>query len=498
MADTKITALTALTAADPANDVIPIVDVSDTTMAASGTTKKISVNNILGASGTATLASATITGDLTVRTNKLAVTSTGVGCGVATPLVPLHAETAGTGTTAFSNFVSTFRSQAAGRDATLQFSDGTNQAAISMLSGALSFGTAGSNTRYNIDGTGISTWSVAGSTAMTLNSTGLAVGTTVNYARLTSSGSNSTGIANIQNSPFASNANTNLSCYIGHDATANRPFIQAATGNAGNAFDLLIQPYGGNVGVGVAPSAWGGFGNLQLVSGSVCVSGYDQSLGVNFFSHSSGAYKYVVTGNAVKQGMFNGQFVWSVAPSGTAGNAITFTQAMTLDASGNLLVGVTSANANGGVLQLKSGITFPATQVASSDANTLDDYEEGTTSTVTIATQTSGTITLNGSFNTLSYTKIGRLVTVTGNLTVSSVSLPIGGYIDVSGLPFARSGSRNTDTSPSISVISAVSAGATTFYGYIPTGATSTLRIIGDATQYQANTEIIISLQYFV
>jgi len=64
MADTKITALTALTAADPANDVIPIVDVSDTTMAASGTTKKISVNNILGASGTATLASATITGAL--------------------------------------------------------------------------------------------------------------------------------------------------------------------------------------------------------------------------------------------------------------------------------------------------------------------------------------------------------------------------------------------------------------------------------------------------
>jgi len=64
MADVKITALTALTAADPANDVIPIVDVSDTTMAASGTTKKISVNNILGASGTATLASATITGAL--------------------------------------------------------------------------------------------------------------------------------------------------------------------------------------------------------------------------------------------------------------------------------------------------------------------------------------------------------------------------------------------------------------------------------------------------
>jgi hypothetical protein len=68
MADSKITALTALTAADPVNDMFPVVDVSDTTMAASGTTKKISVNNILGASGTATLASATITGAATVGT----------------------------------------------------------------------------------------------------------------------------------------------------------------------------------------------------------------------------------------------------------------------------------------------------------------------------------------------------------------------------------------------------------------------------------------------
>ena len=96
MADTKITALTALTAADPANDVIPIVDVSDTTMAASGTTKKISVNNILGASGTATLASATITGALTVDTTTLVVNAAGyadrVGIGTASPAAALDVQ----------------------------------------------------------------------------------------------------------------------------------------------------------------------------------------------------------------------------------------------------------------------------------------------------------------------------------------------------------------------------------------------------------------------
>ena len=64
MPDSKITALTALTAADPAVDMFPIVDVSDTTMAASGTTKRISINNLLACSPSATLASATITGAL--------------------------------------------------------------------------------------------------------------------------------------------------------------------------------------------------------------------------------------------------------------------------------------------------------------------------------------------------------------------------------------------------------------------------------------------------
>ena len=87
MADTKITALAAITTVDPAADVLPIVDISDTSMAASGTTKKITSNQILGAGGTATLASATITGDLTVDTSTLKVDSTNnrVGIGTATP-----------------------------------------------------------------------------------------------------------------------------------------------------------------------------------------------------------------------------------------------------------------------------------------------------------------------------------------------------------------------------------------------------------------------------
>jgi hypothetical protein len=57
--------------------------------------------------------------------------------------------------------------------------------------------------------------------------------------------------------------------------------------------------------------------------------------------------------------------------------------------------------------------------------NHLDDYEEGVY-IVTLTPQTSGSITLNASYDTLQYIKVGNLVTVTGRIRVSSVSSPSG------------------------------------------------------------------------
>jgi hypothetical protein len=69
MADTKITGLLSpQVTTNPATDVLPIVNIADTLMASSGSTRKITVNQLLGAGGTATLASATITGAATVGT----------------------------------------------------------------------------------------------------------------------------------------------------------------------------------------------------------------------------------------------------------------------------------------------------------------------------------------------------------------------------------------------------------------------------------------------
>ena len=81
-----------------------------------------------------------------------------------------------------------------------------------------------------------------------------------------------------------------------------------------------------------------------------------------------------------------------------------------------------------------AGITFPATQSASTDANTLDDYEEGTwTPTYGGGQNITGTPT----FAQAVYTKVGRLVTLSFRATVNTTTGNSDTYIVASGVPFA-------------------------------------------------------------
>jgi hypothetical protein len=109
------------------------------------------------------------------------------------------------------------------------------------------------------------------------------------------------------------------------------------------------------------------------------------------------------------------------------------TERMRIDSSGRLLVGTSTANANGGILQLSSGITFPATAVAASDANTLDDYEEGTWTPTIFRGASEAVYSLAG--NDSRYTKIGRLVVVHCGVYVTITSQSTGNNI-IKGLPF--------------------------------------------------------------
>ena len=114
---------------------------------------------------------------------------------------------------------------------------------------------------------------------------------------------------------------------------------------------------------------------------------------------------------------------------------ISGSQKASLDTSGRLLVGV-SANANGGILQLSGGITFPATAVAATDPNTLDDYEEGTFTPTVIGTSTAGTVTYGT--RVARYTKVGRLVFIELRLSWSAGTGT--GDLRISGLPFTAAG----------------------------------------------------------
>ena len=80
-----------------------------------------------------------------------------------------------------------------------------------------------------------------------------------------------------------------------------------------------------------------------------------------------------------------------------------------------------------------AGITFPATQSASSDANTLDDYEEGTWTPIIGGSGGQSGQSYNGQAGY--YTKIGRVVTVYFRVVLSAKGT-ITGDVMIGGLPF--------------------------------------------------------------
>ena len=139
----------------------------------------------------------------------------------------------------------------------------------------------------------------------------------------------------------------------------------------------------GNLGLGVTPSAWksnyraGQFGTGGTVAARTDNSGVNFSS--NWFEDSGGADRYINTAHATRYLQVSGSHSWFTAPSGTAGNAITFTQAMTLDASGNLLVGTTAtagsasnaARVSGGIFSTVSGSIASLTTGAAATMFTL-------------------------------------------------------------------------------------------------------------------------------
>ena len=159
----------------------------------------------------------------------------------------------------------------------------------------------------------------------------------------------------------------------------------------------LVVNASGNLGLGVTPSAWSVFKAMQL--GSTMALGGVNGTSSNVFANTyyDGAYKYIGTGSAYRyeQNIATGYHAWHTAPSGTAGAAISFTQAMTLDASGNLLVGTTSLGGKGFSLTIGNDPTIILNGLDGS--NTVVSFRYNSTQVGSITRSTTAT-----SYNTSS------------------------------------------------------------------------------------------------
>jgi hypothetical protein len=258
------------------------------------------------------------------------------------------------------------------------FNGASNRGSIS-LNGAtdsiFNFGTGGTNSAYvwstatyldiNVGSSRYMSFSTAATERMRIEANGnLAVDTNTLFVDATN---NRVGVGTV--SP-ASALEVNGAVRTGADASSvslytntgwrhtgsSGLYIDANQGGAANGVFIrngsgfttqLTLDSSGNLGLGVTPSAWAaGTRALQIGSGGAST----------FFNPGSTSQTWIYN-NAVNNGtnelylntaaassfrLVGGSFQWLNAPSGTAGNAISFTQAMTLDASGNVGIGTTT------------------------------------------------------------------------------------------------------------------------------------------------------------
>lgn len=152
----------------------------------------------------------------------------------------------------------------------------------------------------------------------------------------------------------------------------------------------------------------------------------------------------------------------------------------------------------------KPFIRFPATQVASSGANDLDDYEEGTITTygVSFGGGTTG-ITYAASGRDGFYTKIGRVVYFTGTVELSNKGSSTGSA-RLTGLPFTKNathlGSVQINEYTNLSSVTTVPWGSienSTTTALLRVGGSGTFTALTDAN-FANNSKIVFSGFYFV
>ena len=272
--------------------------------------------------------SATITGDLTVDTSTLKVNSSTNRVGVLTASPESELDVRGL---VAVRGTPTFPSTGVGLE---MYHDAAN------TSSYIQSYDRGGSAFYNLSYKALSHFfQLSSGTAMTLNATGLGVG------------GSPTSKLTIGTGSFSAAASGTTGMYTtasGLEMLSDSYFFGSRAGGG-----LMTLNSSGNVGIGVTPSAWGStsYSVAALQNPAGAFWNYQTSIVSmvqNAFYNNSAQYIYKNNGFASEYYQSSGQHIWRTAPSGTANDplagAYAFVQNMTLDASGNLLVGPTSGS----------------------------------------------------------------------------------------------------------------------------------------------------------
>jgi len=199
---------------------------------------------------------------------------------------------------------------------------------------------------------------------------------TASGSTLASFGAGTTGASGSKN---AAAINIELDGTSTTNATGRISFY--TSNSAGTIAEKMRITSDGNLGLGVTPSAWwSGMTALQIGTGGSIYSanGTNDIYLINNAYYDGTNFKYVNSDFAGISGWNAGEFIWVQAPSGTAGNNITFTTPMTLTSASNLLIGTQTdagqkLQVNGSAYFGTSGsshiVTFFATGVAGLEIN---------------------------------------------------------------------------------------------------------------------------------
>jgi hypothetical protein len=208
---------------------------------------------------------------------------------------------------------------------------------------------------------------------------------------------------------------------VGGTGTTN--YLPKFTGASTIANSNLINDASGNLGLGVTPSVWASGTEAALQVGNTSIykySTYETGYSVNAYFNAG--WKYISNDIASQYKQSSGAHYWYYAPSGTAGNAISFTQAMTLTSGGNLLVGTTTDN--GARLQVSGSTTTMATITSSGTASGLQLTNTGSTASSWIIQSDGGAVAGQAALRFYSLTASAYRMSIdgSGNVGIGTAS----------------------------------------------------------------------------